>query len=323
MCSNGWSGPACNIKDCPRDSTTGEACNGQGYCENILDIYRLYGYTYGEELTSANSGLGKAINGKSFTYPATWDAQIIHQCLCYNKYSSDEYGHPLHSATQPRDNAGKWSSRTGALPFPGFTSWDCSQKLCPKGTQKRSSNSNFDSYGGTGTNVAILKEKQRIVCTIASTHNHWFWFTFYGQSTARIYADDTIDSIKAAIEQSVMIGNVTIEMDYTAGGTGQTACDATNHGGSVGFVVTFDTETQNLPLLSINVNDAGESGDIGITGIQDGNSENLECNGDRAGYCDRKEGLCRCRPDRGSSNHNREIGNVGDCGYVLSSSYSP
>jgi hypothetical protein len=302
QCAEGFSGTACNIKDCPRGED-GEACSGHGYCENMFDIFRLYGFSYGEDIPFT----------KSHVHPQTWDALVMHQCLCYAKYSTSEYTmHPLRPAVGPKDAIGAWN--TGALPFAGFTSWDCSKRLCPRGQSKTGKNSNFDSFGGGDS--PIYKEMQRVVCTITASSSYWFDLTLYGHKTAKIYANDGVDAIKTAIEQNPNIGNVTISMDYSASGT---ACDPTNHGGAVGFVIIFDTEPQNLPTMTIALNDDSQSGNIAISSVQDGNSENLECNGDRVGYCDRDEGLCVCRADRCSSNHNMEIGNVGDCGYLVGS----
>jgi hypothetical protein len=47
VCRVGFTGDACQYRDCPRDGTSGATCSGNGRCMSISELYDMYGLTYG------------------------------------------------------------------------------------------------------------------------------------------------------------------------------------------------------------------------------------------------------------------------------------
>lgn len=60
ICSNGYTGISCDIKDCPREEN-GEACSGYGSCVNMHTFSNLFGYKYGDSLASDSDIDGNVI----------------------------------------------------------------------------------------------------------------------------------------------------------------------------------------------------------------------------------------------------------------------
>lgn len=308
-CRSGFVGPACSILDCDRDPSTGDECSGQGRCENLHDTYSLFGLSYGKQ------------RGQDAARPETWDALRIKNCLCSGKRSDGRYAHPSLPAVAPKTGVGKWA--TGGRPLAGFGGYNCQNKLCPVGHSKNSVNSNYGVNDLSSGPAA--REVQRVVCTLnTATEAHvYFTLTYYGHATAPIYPNYDVDKIKTAVEANPVLGNVTITMDVEAtGGIGTDACDATGiYQAGTGFTITFETEGGNMPLGVVTVENAGgdssNDNDLTISTLQEGNSELLECGGDKLGYCDYGSGLCQCRPGRTSSDQNNNIGDAGECGYRL------
>ena len=88
-CRKGFTGQACEIKDCIRNINTGEACNGRGWCYNIAKFYTLYGYSYGDITNNQ-------------TYPNNWDAFNWYECVCAAKTSSGFIGNPSQPLVAPK-----------------------------------------------------------------------------------------------------------------------------------------------------------------------------------------------------------------------------
>jgi len=284
ICREGWTGEACAIKDCPADPQTGEYCSGHGYCKSVTDIFKLYGLDYGLPPPSI----------QDLNNPATWDGNMIHECLCSAKYSAGEFGHPLMSPTDPKDWVGRYP--VGARPIPGWTGYACHQRLCPRGDAKMTANSLQET--------AVQKEIQRVMCTLGSGY---YTLTMFGQTTPHILYDDDAAAIKRAIEFTNVVGNVTITMEHASA----TACDAAHTSGT-GVLIQFDTEGGNLALSTVT---SSTGSAVTIEAEQEGNSENMECGGPGLGLCDRETGVCDCAYDRYSSDGAGGLGANGDCGH--------
>ena len=167
-------------------------------------------------------------------------------------------------------------TNAGALPLPGFSNWDCSQRNCPMGT------TNNKRYG-----YASVKEVQRVVCdkNIFENHSDYFVLQFMGSNTARIYPRYTAHQIRQAIEFSPLIGNVSIEFPHYKTDNISTACHTQFNATAGGFTVRFETELGDLPLMRtptpVNVT---------ITEVVKGKGTNEECGGSSMGFCDRGSG---------------------------------
>jgi len=283
MCREGWTGEACAVKDCPMDAT-GEYCSGHGYCKSVNEIFGLYGLEYGLPPPST----------QDLNHPETWDANMMHECLCAAKYSAGEFGHPLKSPTDPKDWVGRYP--VGARPLPGWTGYACHQRLCPRGDAKMTANSLQEA--------GAQKEIQRVMCTLGSGY---YTLTMFGQTTPQILYNDDAAAIKRAIEFTNVVGNVTVTMEHVSA----TACNAAHTAGT-GVLIQFDTEGGNLALATVT-SSTGSS--VTIEGEQDGNSENMECGGPGLGLCDRDTGVCDCAYDRYSSDGAGGLGANGDCGH--------
>ena len=230
----------------------------------------------------------------NLAHPETWDANRINECVCAAKHSADEYAHPLVSPQDPKDIPGRY--HIGGRPVPGWTSYACHQRLCPRGDSFMTEN----SLRGD----AVKKEKQRVMCTLNSGS---YTLTFFGQTTPSIAFDADASTIKRSIESINTVGNVTVSMEHVSA----TACNAAHTSGT-GVIVQFDTEGGNLPLTTVT---SSTSSGVTIEAEQDGTSENLECGGIGVGTCDRDTGVCDCAPDRYSSDGAGGLGANGDCGH--------
>ena len=288
QCRNSFAGAACDIMDCPRDATSGVACSGHGWCMNMAEIASMHGHTYGPSKTDNRR-----------TYPAEWDYKQMYHCVCSAQVSSGYTGNLRYPAVGPSADVSGIS--TGAYPLPGWTGFDCSQRLCPSGD-------NVDRRHGYGGSLEI----QRVVCKANSSAE--FYLTMYGQSSAAIYGSYTASQIKEAIEASSAIGNVTVTFPDYASDNITVACNASIS--MDGFLVQFDDLQGDLPLASVRAAHPDLLRDVSVYEYQKGTKLNLECGGPEMGVCDRSTGLCQCKTGQGSSNGQGAAGSRGDCSFT-------
>lgn len=146
---------------------------------------------------------------------------------------------------------------TGALPLPGWSNWDCSKRNCPMGHTS-------DARNG----VYAVNEIQRVLCG-KSIYNDddYFTLSFLDANTLPIYTNYTAYQIKAAIEFCPYIGNVTVIFPNYYYDKVHSACVSHVNHTYGGFLVQFDTEFGDLPLLK-----SSTKHNITITEYQAGNS---------------------------------------------------
>lgn len=226
-CRKGYYGAACQYKDCPRNES-GVACNGQGWCMSMHKWAEIAGFEYGDEQNA-------------LVAPAAWDAFGFHACMCSaghpSPYSRSGRSNTMRPEVGPMSMIDGWPAQTPKLP--GWRGYSCQERNCPSGNRIVSPS--------TDSSATAVFEEQIVGCIGGNTSNVSFTLSFYDHNTATITGEMGPSEIKAAIEWAPTIGNVSISF---LDGTLQTACSRFNSAFD-GFVVRFDTELGNIPLLQL------------------------------------------------------------------------
>jgi hypothetical protein len=227
-CRQGFYGDACQYMDCPRDSETGRHCSGNGWCVSMREFAATAGFTYGDPQNTD-------------AHPDTWDASGFYTCMCSaghpTPYSLSSGSNKKYPTVGPRGLLNGYPIETPGLP--GYRGYKCHERNCPSGNRIVSP-SNFET-----DNVV---EQQRVVCQ--GGNSTYFQLSFYGLKTQIIYGYMQAASIKAALEWPATIGNVSITFPRLGVDGIKTACSPSVDASSGGFVVTFDTDLGDLPLLN-------------------------------------------------------------------------
>ena len=282
VCALGFSGNACQYRECPQDGTSGKSCSGRGWCKSMRQWANAVGLKYGSTAT--------------ITAPATaWDADMWFECMCSADTPSGFMGNVDYPTVGPRSIISGYPTTTTNLP--GYRNWDCSLRNCPTGDSVSVRN----NYGGQ-------HEVQRVVCPLGASAS--FRLFFMGHWSAPILATANAVAIKAAMEWPPSVGNVTISFpNIYYDGIG-TACYSFINYDNGGFLVNFTSNFGNLPLLN------PDNPSVEVYEAQQGTKVSLECGGSDMGVCNRDTGLCECYPPYGSSAGSIDVpGNRGDCGY--------
>jgi hypothetical protein len=287
-CRKGFSGSACQYFDCPYDTSTGSSCAGNGWCVSMREfINRTSGFSYGEGSNVYGDSFGtygSEISTRSFSYPDTWDADMIQTCLCS--------GHPFSASSHPLYPPVTANGILSGRPLetrnlPGYGGYSCQNHLCPYGPKVT-----------TGRAISGDFEVQRILCLGGATSLTSFRLVLKNLwRTEAITGDMTSAEIKEIIEWIPAIGNVSVEFRNSETDGVTTACNTTLNGTHGGFYFTFydnleaspsSSGSESFPLLTV----AEESGGAVVTveRVTSGNIEMEECGGDAAGYCDRQTG---------------------------------
>mmetsp|Transcript_8641 Transcript_8641/g.11395 ORF Transcript_8641/g.11395 Transcript_8641/m.11395 type:complete len:666 (-) Transcript_8641:165-2162(-) len=167
----------------------------------------------------------------------------------------------------------------------GYRGYDCSLRTCP--------------YGDDPLTLDQVNEIQAITCTGDSGS---FILTFREASTVEISYDSTASDVEGYLNALATIEIVEVTSDES------TVC--TSSGNT--FYVEFHMPTSDVPDLEI-VNDGLDS--ITISEYQKGTKEYAECS--NRGICDTDTGDCDCFEGMGSSDGMGDVGNRGDCAYIL------
>lgn len=237
-------------------------CNGRGTCLTMSQLARL------ALLPQGIPPIPVYTYGEVPNDPATWDAERMKGCHCNT----------------------------------GFTSYDCSKKLCPVGDDP-------DTEGQ-------LDERQRLTCTHKGAGS--FNFVFRGETAAAVTTAATTIEVKAALESLDGIGEVKVELEDLSNGVGDRICPPSDYVAAEGevvqntFIITFLTEHGDLPELTLILSGI-TSDDLQVKESVIGTKESIECSG--RGICETSLGSCTCFSGYSSSDDKGGKGTIPNCGF--------
>jgi hypothetical protein len=228
LCNQGYSGNACQYMDCDRDPDTGVHCSGKGWCMNMNKWASVGGTTYGDE---SNHRL----------YPDAWDAFKIYNCMCSARIPEGFTGHPDYPTVGPIKMISGIAAESQNLK--GYRGWDCSERNCPTG--------DATAYCPADTKFEI----QRIMCHYQATSDIEFTFDFFGHTSGVISSNMSASEVKAALEYTSTIGNVTVYLPNAPNDRITSICSDYLDYDSGGLYVMFTTELGDVPLLASSDDD--------------------------------------------------------------------
>lgn len=208
--------------------TIGAACSGHGLCVNIAEFYSTFGFSYGSVSQNYLGG-------------ETWDAYNWYECLCTAQANYQRRRWTTYFPVGPSTPVS--GMIPGAMPIPGWESWDCSKRSCSRGHDSR--------------NGISLPEIQRVLCRDNRFTNKTFSFqlSLFGEITPHIYSTYSSFQIKSAIEAISSIGNVSVWFpNYFIDNLAAACNDSFSNATHSGFLVRFDTEFGDLPLMKVVTN---------------------------------------------------------------------
>jgi hypothetical protein len=159
----------------------------------------------------------------------------------------------------------------------------------------------------TDSSAGATFEVQRVVCVGPATASASFVLSLYGHDSLVIRGNMLAADIKAAIEWPPTVRNVSISFPLEATDTIKTACDSGVNVVSGGFLVSFDLDLGDLPLLvvtsqtnaAVTVSEKVKGTLVSVRAVFVYESEplfcainqtNEECGGLTSGVCNRKTG---------------------------------
>lgn len=285
-CRPGFSGKACEIRDCPSDSR-GVRCSGHGVCVSISEFYSYFGLSYG------NASVSHFDSNKN-----TWDAANWYECLCTTAASIASKRWPSYYPVYPSLSLS--GSDSGSQPLAGWSGWDCSRRNCPIGRSPLFS-------------PAPNLEIQRVICSEEDSA-FFFQLSIFGETSEPIFGHFRSAEIRKVLEGMLSIGNVSIIFPNESVDGISTACNSSVNITFGGFLIEFKTELGDLPLAEV-VGDE-KSASVTISKFRSGEKIAPECSGSAFGACLGNSGLCTCNYGKSSSNGMNESGVIGDCGFV-------
>jgi hypothetical protein len=245
-CREGYSGAACQYLDCPYDTSTGASCSSNGWCLSMADYITQTSsglYQYG---TDTSTDLSHTSSTERASYPDTWDAQMIHYCLCSSPStmsdpSTSDTSSPGYPLYPPVSSNGILSGiPVETRPLSGYTSYACQSHRCPSGPKVTS-----------GRLVTGNLEVQRVLCIGTSTSATTFSLIYRDLWTSlTLTGGMTSDEIKEALEWIPALGNVTIEFQNSDVDGVTTACAPSLNLTYGGFYVTFLEDLGDVPTLT-------------------------------------------------------------------------
>lgn len=304
-CFFGWTGGDCSLRKCKdgfawadEASATDTAhalteCSSRGLCDHQTGMCICMPGFEGRECKRLScpsdcNGHGACIDMRYYSeqsdiyqknklYDKVWDADKIHGCVC------DE----------------------------GYTGYDCSLRLCPKGDDPLTQRNN-------------VNEKQLLVCEAAPGPAATFTLTFTKQgppfrliTTPPISSMATANDIIRAFEGIAIVAVAFSKED-------KKACMVPYQDGSIMaknvITIEFTKDFGDIPKLipggilkdKVTIFDNDDTEPNSKMQAQRGTKENIACSG--RGFCDELTGVCACYTSYQTSDGNAGVGQRGDCG---------
>jgi hypothetical protein len=222
--------------------------------------------------------------------PQTWDADSVFGCF------ADSYGY-YHGS----------NAVTGAVlgSYPTGQGFLLDEFACPATYNPRT----LETRGIFHADNGSFSYAVQFVSCVAS--EGYFQLSFRGEAAAAVLANDSIASLKAALEALTTIGSLKVEVQYGGSVLGP-VCDST---GDTTIVVSFLTELGSLPSLVLYQDKLTPANSLDITSAPLPHHE-LYTGGGR-GECNKASGECLCWEGWGSSDGFGDNGVLGDCGHNL------
>lgn len=287
QCFSGYMGTSCKLMTCPKEiawadyaSATDVAhgmaeCSNMGLCDRTTGTCKCQTGFEGvacERMSCPTCTNGRCVSMReaaaiqdntnffvATTY-AVWDADKIFGCQCDN----------------------------------GFSGYDCSQRVCPKGDDPM-------------TNIPVqVAEVQTLYC-LCDTCTGAFALTFRRRTTVNLAPGDSDVTLTAALEKLDTINGVTVSLS-----SGTKLCDTAG----ITTSITFTNNPGDLPLLQIQnrlTTTLATPIQLTIAQTTQGTREEVYCS--NRGTCDLSAGVCTCSTGFSSSDGAGAVGTLGDCGF--------
>lgn len=301
LCANGYGGGDCSLRTCPSSASWAnvdvtqddaahdvEECSGKGLCDRKTGkCVCMNGFGgHACERTLCGESHFETCNGRG-------------KCMTmadFGTLKDDVVGFYDASYTSIWDA----TKITGCVCDATAYGPHCEYLKCPSG----------DDPMTTGQS----NEVQEIYCLCPGTCSGSFRVKFRGMISPSIAFDADETALKTAIEKLKSVDEVTVALQ-----NGETQiCSASG----TSALVTFLTQSGNLPSMSIVRNAVSSTGGAvtlevregGSGQSSDGTTEDAPCS--NRGYCDAKTGTCTCEVNFESSDGQGGPGSRGDCGYI-------
>lgn len=278
-CAAGFSGDACELRDCPRASS-GEACGGRGMCVSIRQFSESFNFSYGNRsdwTTTADSSI--------------WDADRWFECSCASGFANWNcaarrcpYGHDGRPfRTQPSLEEQRvvctltqFNRSLGfhlLLPGIGFSSWIRST--------------------ATIEEVAVALEA---IPGISNVAVHMPNAAYDGISTA------------CSLAVNATHGGFVVRFLHRSG-------DLPLLRSSMLDKMSWRARTGADPAVYTTLDSVIPAEGVEVYSVRDGYSALDECSGPALGFCERNSGACICNGRQGSSDGSGGPGADGDCSW--------
>uniref|UniRef100_A0A6V1QSW3 EGF-like domain-containing protein n=1 Tax=Heterosigma akashiwo TaxID=2829 RepID=A0A6V1QSW3_HETAK len=292
-CSSGWQGSDCSERTCsyarswfdyPSDDEEAHLdkaeCSDMGACdreEGLCTCADNFSGSACQYMACPGADEDNACNGQGQCLSMAALAKLATVNGVLQSYT---YG-----STPNKASTWDYDKMYGCYCDDGYAGYDCSLFTCP--------------YGDDPLTHDEVNEIQAVTCQGDSGE---FYLTFREEITSALPYYSTASDVEDALHELSTVEIVEVTSDETS------VC--TSDGNT--FYVEFWMPSSDVPLLEAT-NDGLDG--LSVSEYQKGTKEYAECS--NRGICDTTSGDCDCFEGMGSSDGKGDVGNRGDCGYVL------